>query len=121
MFLFSWVKKLFAPSKTQQLVNQVNQLTDELRSITTKQQKYDSTDPWVEITSEDFDERKGLCLGLDWNDAFISYLKESGITGSDDEEIVRKYLAYLYFDISERMEAKNIENSDKKVKLSDYQ
>jgi len=88
-------------------------------------EKYDSPNPWVELRSADFDETRGTRIELDWNDAFIQQLKESGIKGSCDEEFVQKWLAFLYQEVIQRLEEKvvDIKDDDKQSgkKISDYQ
>lgn len=84
------------------------------------QQRYDSDEPWIEITSDDYNSDKGLKIGLDWNKAFITYLKQHNITGITEEDAIRKYLAYLYQDIIIGLEQQSIDQSDKKEKISDF-
>ena len=61
--------------------------------------------PWVEITGEAIDPEKGIRLSLDWNDEFIEYLKQNGITGADEEQVVQKYITMLYRELMEQMES----------------
>lgn len=63
-----------------------------------------SAEPWVEIYSESFDPTKGIKLELDWNDAFIQYLRDNGITGIDEDTIVQKWLAVISLDLSQQLE-----------------
>jgi hypothetical protein len=55
-----------------------------------------SDDPWVDIKSDSIDPIKGIRIELDWNDAFIKLLRKHGITGSNDEAMVQKWLATIY-------------------------
>ena len=55
-----------------------------------------STDPYVEIKSADFDPKKGMKIELDWNDAFIDYLRKNGYVGTSEEALVQKWLGQLY-------------------------
>lgn len=84
--------------------------------------KREGKDPWVEIKSADYSEVKGIQIELDWNEAFIQYLKDNGMKGRDDETIVQKWLAFLYQDLIERLE--NIANQQadarRRVNDSDY-
>jgi hypothetical protein len=84
--------------------------------------KYDSPDPWVEIRSADFNETRGTRIELDWNDAFIQQLKESGIRATNDEEYVQKWLAFLYQNLIEKLETKviDIKDEERETKISDY-
>ena len=46
------------------------------------------------ITYDETDER--IRVDIDWDDEFITYLKQHGFTGATDESIVQKYVATLY-------------------------
>jgi len=63
-----------------------------------------SADPWVDIKAIVHDPEKGVQIELDWNEAFIKYLKESGYTGVDEEAIIQKYLIVLTQNIVEGMD-----------------
>jgi len=63
-----------------------------------------SADPWVEIKAIVHDPEKGVQIELDWNEAFIKYLKENGYTGVDEEAIIQKYLIVLTQNIVEGMD-----------------
>lgn len=64
---------------------------------------YDSDEPQVAIVSSGLDPARGIKLELDWNDAFIRFLKGSGFDGPDDETIVQKWLATIYKDLAGRI------------------
>ena len=70
------------------------------------------TEPWVVIKSDRLDPVKGIQIELDWNEAFIQYLKDNGLTGKDEDTIVQKWLALLYHNLLDRFEQQGIENSD---------
>lgn len=57
--------------------------------------RYDSDEPFVEIVSQTFSEEGGVQLRLDWNKAFIGYLRRNGFTGPSDESIVDNWLVSL--------------------------
>lgn len=76
--------------------------------------KKNGIEPWVEITSANYDEIKGFRIELDWNEAFIQHLKESGLKGKTDEEVVQKWIGFLYGDLIEKLEQTSIEKSDGK-------
>lgn len=78
------------------------------------------TTPWVEIKSADFDAVKGIHIELDWNDAFIQYLKDNGIKARDEDTAVQKWLAFLYQDLIERLEQRVVDNSDK-PRVNDFE
>lgn len=73
-----------------------------------RKRKKDSSEPWVEIVSEHYDEiSKQVEIKLDWNKAFITMLRKNGYTGSSEQEIVDKYFKRLSEDI-----AKDIHETD---------
>lgn len=74
--------------------------------------KRNGTDPWVEIRSAHTDPVKGIQIELDWNEAFVQYLRDNGINGQDDETVVQKWLAFLYEDLMTRMETDIINTTD---------
>lgn len=82
--------------------------------------KRSGTEPWIEIKSADFDTVKGIHIELDWNVAFVQYLKDSGFKGRDDEVIVQKWLAFLYEDLIGRLEQKVVDESDK-PRVNDFE
>lgn len=82
--------------------------------------KRNGTEPWIEIKSADHDPVRGIHIELDWNVAFVQYLKDGGFTGRDDEIIVQKWLAFLYEDLITRLEQKIIDNSDK-PRVNDFE
>lgn len=67
-----------------------------------KKEKSSNT-PWIEIKGEAIDPDKGIRLSLDWNTAFITYLKQNGINGTDEDQIIQKYITLLYQEIMEQM------------------
>lgn len=75
--------------------------------------KREGKEPWVEIKSADYSDVRGIHIELDWNEAFIQYLKDNGITGRDEETAVQKWLAFLYQDLINRLEQKVVDKSDK--------
>lgn len=64
---------------------------------------YKSDEPQVAIVSSGLDPSRGIKLELDWNDAFIRYLKAAGFEGPDDDTIVQKWLATIYKDLAMRI------------------
>ena len=62
--------------------------------------------PWVEVRSvvqETKEDGAVAQIELDWNPSFVKYLRDSGITGLTDEEVIQKYIKMLYTEVSERM------------------
>ena len=102
-----------------ELTEKNQQLLDEKLANADKPDPKTSTEPWVEIKSSSVDPVKGLMIELDWNDAFVQYLKDNGLQGRDDETIVQKWVALLYENLINGLEEQAVENSDK-IKVSDY-
>lgn len=64
---------------------------------------YASPEPWVEIQSW-ADTPEGARVELEWNDAFVEYLKQNGIEGTNEEQIVQKWVALLLMQINDSVE-----------------
>lgn len=62
-------------------------------------EKQESSEPFILLRSIELDKEKGIAVNIDFNDAFISYLKKAGITGDNDDDIVKRWLAHLSQDI----------------------
>lgn len=62
-------------------------------------EKQESSEPYILLRSIEFDKEKGIAVNIDFNPAFISYLKKAGITGENDDDIIKRWLAYLGQDI----------------------
>ena len=108
----STLQQELAETKDEVGLFRMKEAADELRR--------NGKEPWVEIKSADYSEVKGIHIELDWNEAFIQYLKDNGIKGKDEESIVQKWLAFLYQDLIEKLEQKVIDKSDK-PRVSDFQ
>lgn len=67
--------------------------------IATEATGRDSDEPWVEVKATVIDPKHGAKIELDWNPAFITYLKAAGINGADEDVIINKYIALLLKDI----------------------
>lgn len=59
-----------------------------------------SEEPWVDIKGMVSDPKHGIKLELDWNPAFIRYLKENGIEGPNDEIVVQRWLQLVSTEVS---------------------
>lgn len=60
-----------------------------------RDKRYKSNEPYVEVISSHYDDDQGIQLRLDWNPAFIKYLKRHGIPGNSEDEIVSFWLRRL--------------------------
>lgn len=77
----------------------------------------DSDKPWVTVVGDAVGE-EGLQVSLDWNDAFIEYLKANGIEGKDDTQIVQYWLAMIAKQQADRLSEERLELEGK---VSDFE
>ena len=66
----------------------------------------DSPDPWVEVIGW-VETNKGVKVELEWNNAFVDYLRAEGIHGTDEEQVVQKWITLLLRDMADQMEERN--------------
>lgn len=118
-------EKATLEEEKREMLKQMTLLRESHEALAEENQKrkdrYNATDPWIEIASESYDPVKGIALGLDWNDAMIQYLKDNGISGVTDEDTIRKYIAFLYEDLVAKLEAAVTEQSTSKGKIADFE
>lgn len=62
----------------------------------------DSKEPWVTVVGETVTE-DGIKLELDWNKAFVKFLKAQGVTGSDETQIIQKWLSMVAYQTADRL------------------
>jgi hypothetical protein len=62
-----------------------------------------SPDPWVDIVGW-VQTQEGVKVELEWNDPFVDYLRSNGVTGTDDEQVVQKWVALLMRDMADQMD-----------------
>ena len=62
-----------------------------------------SPDPWVEIEGW-VDTPQGVRVELEWNDSFVDNLRQNGISGVDDEQVVQKWVALLMHDMAHKID-----------------
>jgi len=72
-----------------------------------ERQKYfdkmkESPEPWVEIIGW-VQTEQGVKVELEWNNAFIDFLKTEGVTGTDEDQVVQKWVAMLLHNIADDM------------------
>lgn len=63
-----------------------------------REKKRMSAEPWVEVIGEKIDEDGRIELQLDWNAAFVKYLRLNGFRGATDDVLVQTWLAALQKD-----------------------
>ena len=73
-----------------------------VRGEFTSQMK-ESPEPWVDLQGYT-ETKQGLKITLDWNDAFIDHLREEGMTGLNEDEIVHRWLAMLMQNVATETE-----------------
>lgn len=71
-----------------------------------------SKDPWVEVVGAVENTPEGVRIALEWNDAFVAYLKNQGINGTDEETVVQHWVTLILRDMAEQMEENKPEESD---------
>lgn len=71
----------------------------------------DSTDPWVDIEGLSQSDQ-GVRIELDWNNAFVQHLRDNGITGTDDEQVVQHWVTLLLQDMVSRFDEESPEQGD---------
>lgn len=83
-----------------------------LRSLSTNQDgqqtQKESDEPWVQILGTDPDDENGVKIELDWNQAFVDYLRDNGIKGTDEEEVVQRWLTLLLQEMSEEQQSSDV-------------
>ncbi len=62
-----------------------------------------SSSPWVDITGWS-ETNEGVKVELEWNDAFIDYLAANGVTGTDEEATVQRWVTLLMRDMADQMD-----------------
>lgn len=88
-------------------------LKEKVRSYATAsddENKQESSEPWVQIIGADANSDEGIKIELDWNQAFVDYLRDNGIKGTDDEQVVQRWLTILLQELTQ---------DDGEVKTSD--
>ena len=76
------------------------ELQAELEKV--NQERMNSDEPWVEMVGSSVDPERGLKVELNWNPAFIKYLREGGVQGTSEEECAQRWLAMVAKDVDSR-------------------
>ena len=66
----------------------------------------ESNEPWVNVVNTNFDEgspTQGF-MELEWNAAFIKFLRENGFEGKTDEEVVDQWFTALCKNIGAQLD-----------------
>lgn len=58
-----------------------------------------SPDPWVEVVGWN-ESDQGVKVELEWNPPFIKLLRDNGISGADDDQVVQKWLILMMHDLT---------------------
>lgn len=73
--------------------NRIDEAEKSISVITKKMEA--SSEPYIMIRSLNFTPENGIEIKLDFNPAFIKYLDNNGIKGRNEDEIIKRWLAYL--------------------------
>lgn len=65
-----------------------------------------SKEPWVDVEGI-ISDGHGVGIELDWNDAFIDHLRAEGLTGTDEDQIIQKYVTLLLRDMADQIDEEN--------------
>ncbi|QDJ96496.1 hypothetical protein Xoosp13_310 [Xanthomonas phage Xoo-sp13] len=60
-----------------------------------REKQRNSSEPWVEVIGQEFNADGDLKIQLDWNDAFIKYLRSNGFKGQTDDILVQMWVSSL--------------------------
>lgn len=98
-WLNNWIKK-----RADRLIKEEEDNLPSLQRVVSDEaeQFRESKEPWVTIIGDSMSD-DGIQIALDWNDAFILYLKKEGITGTDETQVVQKWLAMIAKQTSEKL------------------
>ena len=98
------VNQLFADKQKMELDERIaSRKVEEEVIVKYNEVMQNSKEPWVDLNAYTESEN-GLKIGLDWNDAFVDYLRAAGMSGIDDEQIVHTWLAMLMKDVTNNTE-----------------
>jgi hypothetical protein len=61
-----------------------------------QQQLKNSNEPWVKLESIEMDINGNIAMKLDWNSAFIKYLRDNCNFQGDDDRIVQQYIGAMW-------------------------
>jgi len=108
------VQKYIAEQVNIQFANKIQQEKDAkdkrhaietaVRSEFTNTMK-ESPEPWVDLQGYT-ETASGLKISLDWNDAFIDHLRDEGLVGVDEDQIVHRWLAMLMQNVATETDTK---------------
>lgn len=82
--------------KVQEEQDHQDRIDEAEKSISVMTEKMEaSSEPYIMIRSLNFTPENGIEIKLDFNPAFIKYLNVNGIEGRNEDETIRRWLAYL--------------------------
>lgn len=101
-FIKDLIKKGIAGESDNEVVQAYldKQVEDERKRVVEEERdkKRNSPEPWVEVVGENIDSEGRIELQLDWNIAFVKYLRQNGFRGATDDILVQQWLAALQRD-----------------------
>jgi hypothetical protein len=87
------------------------------RVVSEEAEKFrDSDEPWVTIIGDTVSD-DGIQIALDWNEAFVKYLRSEGVSGADETQVVQKWLAMIAQQASEKLSNHFVDTDGK---MSEY-
>jgi hypothetical protein len=106
------VEELKEKEAYEEKERQIRQEQEDLERLKYVAMMKESDEPWVDFVGNVRDMKEGQRLEMDWNDAFIKYLRDNGIDGVDDEQVVQKYISLLLRDMTDQFEDRYANDSD---------
>ena len=100
-----------AQEYNEELQNEIKSQSIQIQSYQKKIDKHNNIEPWFTIVAEGLDPIRGIQTTMDWNDAFLQYLKDSGFADKDEFIKKKKWILILHEDTISKIEERIIENS----------
>lgn len=100
-----------AEEKAREEARRVAEAEEKAR-LEEEQRMKNSDEPWVEIRGIVEDKEKGIKIELDWNDAFVKYLRKNGYTGVDDDAVIQRYIAVLSKQVADDMADEQVNENE---------
>lgn len=94
-----------------ELEHKVKSQSVEISQFKAQLDHHNSIEPWFVIEAKGLDPIRGIKTNMDWNDAFIQYLKDSGFKDGDEFLAIQKWILILHEDTISKIEDRLLENS----------
>lgn len=103
------VEKVFAESERDEAQFTVEQQQARIAALEDKVEAPNANEPWFKMWTDGFHAELGIQLRMDWNDAMIAHLKQSGVDKGPEEMRIQKWLSFTLAGIIQDLDAKAIE------------